>query len=87
MQKTEIGMNSSTHTTPGFNQLAVGLESAITDFKETTSTGMLAKVSSYVRSHPVQVAAAVGAVAAVGVMFATFWRPTTAPKVSGERNY
>lgn len=110
MQNTETGFNStSTTTTPGqavggqgFDQLAVGLESAITDFQETGSpqawTAILTAIKPItdfgmrffgMTSTYVRrhpVQTTV-AVVAIGLIVASLLKPASAPKVSGERNY
>jgi hypothetical protein len=95
--QTEKTMNTSTNASaPGFDQMAVGLKSAITDFQETQSPEAALKpigdfglrlwgmTSGFVRRHPVQTA--VGVVA-LGTLAAYLLKPRTTPALDSKRNY
>jgi hypothetical protein len=101
--QTEKTMNTSTNASaPGFDQMAVGLKSAITDFQETQSPEALAGIIAALK--PIgdfglrlwgmtsgfvrrhPVQTAVGVVA-LGTLAAYLLKPRTTPALDSKRNY
>ena len=102
MQNTETQTPGQAVGGQGFGQLAVGLESAITDFKETGSSQSWTAILSAIKPITDFGTRFFGmtsiyvrrhpvqttvAVVAIGLIVASLLKPAAAPKISDQRNY